>query len=261
MAKFKAYKYSIGDEVSTQYAELGRNNSNVLGELNQLMESAVKSGEVGGNPYYDHAKTGVRIHTQKQYRVITKVEALEKPFAQSVTFSQHAIERITERLNQPEFNAENYVRMLLASATYMGTTSNRHGICDNYSHHKSGVTIVVSQADKRVVTVKSRIEQAPATTTISVSRISDAIKREFARMKTELSRQIRKHSEQLARLEIEVATLKLNKVRCKAPHTQELIQSRIDGFMAQVTELAQEIDVKLTQIQTAETEVKAVVGE
>ncbi|ASN68050.1 hypothetical protein 8F11_15 [uncultured Caudovirales phage] len=261
VAKFKTYKYSISPEVPAQYTELGRNGANALGELNQLMHTAKKAGEVGGSPYYDHVNTGVRIYTQKQYNVITKVEAMEKSFAQSVTFTQHAIERIVERLEQPQCNAENHVRKLLATATYQGETSNKYGVCDNYLHYKSRVNIVVARDSKSVVTVYNAKEQPKSIATITVSRISAAIKRELARMTTQLRREIRKLTEQQAQLNINAAELTLNKIRCKAPHTQALIQTRIDAIITQVEEIAQEVDAKLTQIKNAEREVSEVVGE
>ena len=262
-AKFKAYKYSISPEVPAQYTELGRNGSNAIAELNQLMESAKKSGEIGGNPYYDHVNTGVRIHTQKQYNVITKVEPMEKSFSQSVTFTEHAIERIVERLAQPLHNAENHIRGLLATATYQGITSSRTpgvSTAKTYLHMKTATTIIVGDNDA-VLTVYKADEQPKSIASITVSRISDAIKRELSKMTTQLQREIRKLTEQQAELNVSVAILALNKARCKAPHTQALIQTRIDAIITQVDEIAQEVDAKLTQIKTAETEVKAIVSE
>jgi len=57
-----------------------------------------------------------------------------------------------------------------------------------------------------------------------------------------------------------VATLNLNKIRCRAPHTQSLIQSRIDAMMAEAGELAKHIDAKLTEVEMAQSEVESVIG-
>lgn len=80
-------------------------------------------------------------------------------------------------------------------------------------------------------------------------------------MQREVNREVRKLKEQLAHLNVEVATLNLNKIRCKAPHTQELIQTRIDGLIERAGELASEIDAKLTEIERAKTETEAVISE
>ena len=184
------------------------------------------------------------------------------PLNKRVKFTKHAIERIIERLNQPEFNAENYVRQLLATATYMGESTNYRSKTDIYSHKKTGVTIVVSQCEDAVITVYKAEEQAqPSTAAITIDRIASAVKREFKRMTTQYQREIRKMTEQKAELGVQVAELTLNKIRCYHPPTQALIQSRIDEAKSQITQLANDIDAKLTQISEAEKEVRAVVGE
>lgn len=184
------------------------------------------------------------------------------PLNKRVKFTNHAIDRSVERLNQPRFNAENYVRQLLATATYLGESSNYRSKADVYSHKKTGVTIVISQSEDAVITVYKAEEQPqPSAMSITIDRIANAVKREFKRMSTQYQREIRKLSEQQAQLGVLVAELKLNHVRCHAPHTKALIQSRIDEAKAQIEALVFDIDDRLDKLKQAETEVKAVVGE
>jgi len=181
------------------------------------------------------------------------------PFSKSVSISKHAIDRAVERLNQPKHCAENHIRQLLSAATFHGEGSNEYGKVDIYLHRKTGVSIVVSQKDNTVVTLYCPDEQKMPK--LTVSRITNAIKRELERMTTQYKREIRKLHEQQAVINVRIAELSLNKIRCYHPPTKALIQSRIDEYLTQINELAREIDGKMAQIEKAETEVKAVVGE
>ena len=261
MAKIKAFKYSIKPEVSAQYEALGRVGSYAINELNRYMQTAKKAKSTAEHHVYTHVKSGLTIYVQRKFNVIDQVELTEQPFTKTVTFTRHAIERIVERLGQPEVNAENHVRTLLASATYHGKSGNYEGPCDIYVHKKSGTTIVVSQLENRVITVYKAEEPQQSVAKITVDRIKDAVIREYKRMRTEATREINRLKERHAAVYIDISQLKYNLVRCKAPHTKALIQTRIDDLLATTKELALEIDAKLTQIDVAENEVKAVVGE
>jgi len=175
----------------------------------------------------------------------------------------HAVRRIKERCGVEEVHATNFVNQLMQTAKYV-TTQGKRLI---YLHEGRGLMIVVNPEEGAVITVhpaeSPRIDAKPTQSkaTITIDRISAAIKRELSRMTTQLRREIRKLTEQQAQLNISAAELTLNKIRCKAPHTQALIQTRIDAIITQVNEIAQEVDAKLTQIKNAEREVSEVVGE
>lgn len=258
MAKLKAFKYSITPEVSSQYDALGRMGAYAINELNQYMSTATKAKSTAEHHVYTHAKSGLTMYLQRKFNVIDRIELTEQPFAKTVTFTKHAIERIMERLEQPELNAENYVRQILSSAAYHGVSHNYEGPCDIYVHKKSGVTIVIDAIKSCVITVYKAEEPQQSFAKITIDRIANAVQREFKRMRTETLRDIRRMKEEYAAMYVEISQLKYNKIRCKAPHTQELIQSRINDLVSKTAELATEIDVKLTQIQQAADEVKAV---
>lgn len=178
----------------------------------------------------------------------------------------HAVRRIKERCGVEEVHATNFVNQLMQTAKYVTTQGKRLV----YLHEGRGVMIVVNAEEGVIITVhpaespketNAESTQIKSEKTITIDRISAAIKRELSRMTTQLRREIRKLTEQQAQLNVNIAELALNKVRCKAPHTKALIQTRIDAIITQVDEIAQEVDAKLTQIKKAEREVSEVVGE
>lgn len=180
----------------------------------------------------------------------------------------HAIQRLKERFGITPDAAVNYVNQIMAQAKYVSA-----GKADKlvYYYEKRDMMIVVNPDENVIVTVhegsepvasKPAVKLTPTqSATITIDRIAAAVKRELTRMTTQYRREIRKLSEQQALLNVQVAEMALNQLRCKAPHTKELIQSRIDEAKARIAELAHEIDGKLTQLQAANDEVKAVVGE
>lgn len=179
----------------------------------------------------------------------------------------HAVRRIKERCGVEEVHATNFVNQLMQTAKYVTTQGKRLV----YLHEGRGVMIVVNAEEGVIITVHpaespkeydtSNAKPTQLKSKITIDRISAAIKRELSRMTTQLRREIRKLTEQQAELNINAAELTLNKIRCRAPHTQELIQNRIDAIITQVNEIAQEVDAKLTQIKNAEREVSEVIGE
>lgn len=177
----------------------------------------------------------------------------------------HAVKQLKERCGVEEENAKNFVNQLMENAKYV--TTNQSGALV-YKHAKRDIMLVVNAEQNVVITIHSATKTekgAPTdiktTATITIDRIASAVKREFKRMTTQYQREIRKLTEQKAELGVLVAELTLNHVRCDAPHTKQLIQSRIAEAKSQITQLANDIDAKLTQISEAEREVKAVVGE
>lgn len=175
----------------------------------------------------------------------------------------HAVRRIKERCGVEEVHATNFVNQLMQTAKYV-TTQGKRLI---YLHEGRGMMIVVNAEEGAVITVhpaespKVDVKPTQSKATITIDRISAAIKRELSRMTTQLRREIRKLTEQQAELNVNIAEMNLKKIRCRAPHTQALIQTRIDAIITQVEHLSQEVDAKLTQIKNAEREVSEVVGE
>ena len=171
----------------------------------------------------------------------------------------HAIQRLKERFEVTPEGAVNYVNQIMTQAKYVSAGKAGKLV---YYYEKRDMMIVVNPDENVIVTVHEGAEPtAKSNAAITIDRIATAVKREFKRMTTQYQREIRKLTEQKAQLGVLVAELTLNKIRCYHPGTQSLIQSRIDEAKSQIESLANDIDVKLTQLQAAESEVKAVVGE
>ncbi|MGE7843927.1 hypothetical protein ACQKNX_24475 [Lysinibacillus sp. NPDC093712] len=184
---------------------------------------------------------------------------------QKLHVSMHAIDRAKERLDVKgtNENVAHTLRQWYTRSVRKGRDGTGGIIFDNIA---KDVRLILDETCQTVITtyrlstVDDYVAQKLAPK-LTVERISAAIKRELSRMTTQLRREIRKLTEQQAQLNVSIAELTLNKVRCKAPHTQALIQTRIDAIITQVDSLAQEVDAKLTQIKVAEREVSEVVGE
>lgn len=180
----------------------------------------------------------------------------------------HAVRRIKERCGVEETQAKSFINQIMASAKYVTTQPDGNTV---YKHENRDIMIVVDTEKNTVITLHSatqtptgapsEVKPTQSIASITVDRIATAVKREFKRMQTEALRDIRKLKEEYAAIYIEIAQLKYNKIRCKAPHTQLHIQTKIDELVARTAELTKVIDAKLTEIQQAETEVKAVVSE
>lgn len=183
----------------------------------------------------------------------------------------HAVRRIKERCGIDETQAKSFINQIMASAKYITTQGNRLV----YLHEKRNLMVVVNPEEGAVITVHPAEDERQAETlaveqtqaqpkqalSITVDRIANAVKREFKRMQTEVTREVRKLSEQVAIMHAEAAQLNVNKIRCRNPRTQTLIQARIDEILNKSEELAKVIDVKLTEIERAKDEVGAVIGE
>lgn len=179
----------------------------------------------------------------------------------------HAVRRIKERCGIEETQAKSFVNQLMQTAKYVTTQGNRLV----YLHENRNLMIVVNPDEGAVITVHPAeddrqsevIEDTPkqSVVSISVDRIANAVKREFKRMQTETLRDIRKLKEEYAATYVEIAQLKYNKIRCRAPHNKLRIEAKINELVAAANEMSKVIDAKLTEIERAKAEVGAVIGE
>lgn len=239
------------------------NHAQVANTLAQWMQKAVESAVSGDERIFDNVSKNIRIITDRYTGMIMDVTTLpfngkEAPlFHGQYKMTDHSAQRAQERFGMERDQAESYFNQLLQTAIWHSVSGKRH-----LYEHKSGARIAIDVETFEIITVyKPELASEKAATRLTIDRIASAVKRELTRMTTQYRREIRKLSEQQAQLGVQVAELTLNKIRCYHPGTQALIQSRIDEAKARIAELANEIDGKLTQLQAAETEVKAVVGE
>ena len=234
-------------------------HSQVANTLSQFISKAVEKSVEGDVRIYENPTKNIRLITDRYTGMITDVAKLaadgkEAPlFNGQFKMTDHSAERADERFGMGREEAESYFNQLLKTAIWVSATGKRH-----LYEHKSGARIAIDVETIEIVTVYKAEISAPK---LTIDRIAAAVKRELIRMTTQYRREIRKLSEQQAQLGVQVAELTLNKIRCYHPGTQALIQSRIDEAKARIAELANEIDGKLTQLQNAEQEVQAVIGE
>jgi len=235
------------------------NQAQVANTLFQWTQKAVEKAVDGDNRIFENITKNVRIVTDRYTGMIMEVSKLandgkELPlFNGQYKLTNHSALRSQQRFEMEREEAERYFNQLLKTAVWHSAAGKRH-----LYEHKNGARIAVDVETHEIITVyKAEIP----TVKLTIDRIASAVKREFKRMTTQYQREIRKMAEQKAQLGVIVAELTLNHVRCDAPHTKELIQSRIAEAKSQIESLANDIDAKLTQLQAAESEVKAVVGE
>ena len=178
--------------------------------------------------------------------------------------SAHAVERARQRFGAKGTadNVAHTLRQWFTRAVYKGREP-RGKIYDNVA---KDVRLIMDETAQTVITVYrlSTVDDhvaAKLAPKITVQPIKDAIMRQYQRMTTELRREVRKLNEQVAELKSEAYAAERRYWRAKNPLTQASIKANVDALLAQADELAHVIDAKLTQIETAGREVKAVVGE
>lgn len=86
------------------------------------------------------------------------------------------------------------------------------------------------------------------------------VKREYAKACTSYKRQSRKYALQIADLNLEAAQLERNKVRCKHPDTQALIQRNIDATLAEVQTLQTALDEMTAEHERLASEARTYIG-
>lgn len=234
----------------------------VTNTLHQWIQRSSVKEENGDDRIFENLAKNVLIVTDRYTNLIKDVmkipfDGKNAPlFKGQYKMTEHADERSLQRFGISGPEAESYFNSLLLTAIWHSSQGNRQ-VYD----HKSGARIVVEPETETIRTVYKREAYEKSPVAITVGRIANAVKREFKRYQREVTREVRKLSEQVAIMHAEAAQLNVNKIRCRAPHTQLLIQARIDDILTQADELAKIIDVKLTEIERAKDEVGAVIGE
>lgn len=169
--------------------------------------------------------------------------------------TQHAIERAVERLGRHQAHAKHELNQLMQRAVYVGSDGNGR----IFDHYSSRTRLIVAKESDTIITVYSMdqpIENINPVVTVSVTpkqTMSNAIiekaraviQRELAKSQRKYTAEYRALSLEQAELAVEIAQANVKKVRCKAPHTQALIQERIDSLQA----YHQAIETKLNAIK------------
>ncbi|WP_060207067.1 hypothetical protein [Sporosarcina koreensis] len=166
--------------------------------------------------------------------------------------SDHAKRRAAERLGIAYADAHRQLMNYMQTAVYCGATSNSR----IFDHYKSRTRLVLDPDKDVIITVYSLDDIAEyrgfePQAGVLTDAIKTTIARELRKAHRTFRRSYRQYTLALADLNVEIAELFRNKVRCKHPGTQALIQSQIDV-------LEDEAKAIRSAMQTQESEFRAV---
>lgn len=185
--------------------------------------------------------------------------------------STHAIERFREYFGTKEIHAVDFANDLMKSASFVVTQPDGRRIFKNdeydtmvvlASKDNTIITVLPSQ-DKRkeltqpteespIVTIEVKPKVAGYNAIIEKAR--EVIVREIAKASRQFTKEYRELNIEQAELSVEIAQSTVKKFRCKAPHTQLIIQERIDA-------LQRYHDVVQAKLQLVETEYESLTKE
>lgn len=176
--------------------------------------------------------------------------------------SVHAIERMREYFGTKEIHAVDYANELMQGAQFVRTQPDGKHV---FKSVKQDVMLVIG-ANHAVVTVlpppgrgKNNANTTPESPIITQPNVfTDAIKatiaRELRKAQTLFKRSYRQHTLKLADVNLEIAELFRNKVRCKHPGTQDIIQQQIDVLQAESERLNDAIETQEREFRAIEEE-------
>lgn len=179
--------------------------------------------------------------------------------------TRHAVDQAVERLGKQRANASNDIQMLMQTAVYQGIT----GTGRVFDHHPSRTRMILAREIDRVITVYSMDSRKEGTSEgfrpldVSNEILAAAhatIKRELTKARRRFTSEYRKLQIEQAELGVEIAQAHVNKARCKAPHTQALIQARIDATQEYYDAVQAKIDGLQTEYSRTKTEAQAFLG-
>ncbi|MCG7345352.1 hypothetical protein MHZ92_14530 [Sporosarcina sp. ACRSL] len=182
----------------------------------------------------------------------------------------HAIDRAIERFGQPAHNAKNHLIQLMQTAVFNGVTggTGKHKTCRVFDHYASRTRLIVAKNSDTIVTVYSMDSvkggahaQEIATTGILSDAIMTTIRRELRKAHATFRRSYRQYNLRLADLNVEIAELFRNKVRCKHPGTQAIIQAQIDVLEDEARAIKNAMQTQEQEYRAVEGEAKAFLGE
>lgn len=182
----------------------------------------------------------------------------------------HAVERAVERLGRKREHAANELIQRMQTAVYVGTSG--HGRI--FDHYRTRSRIVVDKTRDIVVTVYSmdtdeegnpviRTPLVPihSSSNVILAAAHATIKRELAKARRSFTAELRKLKIEQAELGVEIAQAIANKARCKAPHTQTIIQQRIDAMQTYHDVVGAKIAEETAEYSRVKTEAQAFIGE
>lgn len=171
----------------------------------------------------------------------------------SYEVTKHAIDRAVERLGRKVGHAKNDIIQRMQTARFQGETE--HGRI--FDHHESRSRFILAKDTDVVITcypldelkdgtiIRVTSSTKPSMSNVIIEKARAVIQREITKSQRKYTAEYRALSLEQAELSVEIAQANVKKVRCKAPHTQALIQERIDALQS----YHRVIEMKLTAIK------------
>lgn len=166
----------------------------------------------------------------------------------------HAVERLRDRLGVNEADAKAYVNEMMRKANYVTTQDGGNLV---YKCEDSGSMVVVNAETNVIVTVLPPKRQ----TGIISAAIRGTVEKELRKASDTFKRVYRQYTLQLADVNLEIAELFRNKVRCNHPGTQETIQAQIDALVDESKRIAGEMQAQEREYNAIEDEANTYLSE
>ena len=184
--------------------------------------------------------------------------------------STHAIERFSEYYGVKEIYAVEFANELMGDAHFIMKQPDGRRIYQNDEHDTLiilapetdiVITINPSPVKRKVLEARTKGVSLTAFNNPILSAAHATIKRELAKARRSFTTELRKLKIEQAELGVEIAQATVNKVRCLAPHTQELIQQRIDASQAYYDVVGTKIERVQAEYKRTKTEAQAFLGD
>lgn len=166
----------------------------------------------------------------------------------------HAVEQLRIRFGIAEEHAKAWFNDVMETALYV-TTQTPSGR-KVYKHSGKDVMLVLDAKSDVIVTIlpkhgegernKPAVSKMQAFNNAIIEKAIATIKRELTKVGREFTSEIRKLKIEQAEIGVEIAQAQVNKARCRAPHTQALIQQRIKSMETYYNAVSTKI-TKLTE--------------
>lgn len=182
--------------------------------------------------------------------------------------SVHAVERIREYFGIMEDSAKTFINEAMHKAKYVTTQRDGNLV---YKYEDKDAMIVVDAKTNVIITVLppngkgKRNGSSEGFRPLDVSNeilaaAHATIKRELTKARRRFTSEYRKLQIEQAELGVEIAQAIVNKARCKAPHTQALIQARIDATQEYYDAVQAKIERVQAEYSRTRTEAQVFIG-
>ncbi|WP_226568194.1 hypothetical protein [Bacillus stratosphericus] len=143
--------------------------------------------------------------------------------------SKHAEDRAVKRLGYERSNAKNNLQQLMQTAVHVGTVQNKQGkSCEVRDHIKSRTRMILD--GDLIVTVYAMPEPLTSNQTKALpEELKDAIKRKSNTIIKNKNRSLRALKIAIAEKNLEIAHLKVNLAKAKAPKTIDAINEKLSA--------------------------------